>query len=173
MKADLTAQKEKYTAKVMHGYYERKINNNTKIDKQLSNYWEKKIVTSQLEENYLSAIQDQELPTKYLRNKRDRDSGKTPDCDNKCRLCTTNVEDLNHIIASCSRMSTRYYLPFRHDEVAKTLLNSHLKKFYPSKNITLSSEPEYIYKENSSEYWCNVSVKTATQVPHNTPDLEI
>ena len=43
MKADLTAQKEKYTAKVMHGYYERKINKNTKIDKQLSNYWEKKI----------------------------------------------------------------------------------------------------------------------------------
>ena len=26
----------------MHGYYERKINNNTKIDKQLSNYWKKK-----------------------------------------------------------------------------------------------------------------------------------
>ena len=35
MKADLTAQKEKYTAKVMHGYYERKINNDTKIDKHL------------------------------------------------------------------------------------------------------------------------------------------
>ena len=30
MKADLTAQKEKHTAKVMHGYYERKSNNNTK-----------------------------------------------------------------------------------------------------------------------------------------------
>ena len=38
MKADLTAQKEKYTAKVMHGYYERKINNDTQIDKHLNNY---------------------------------------------------------------------------------------------------------------------------------------
>ena len=29
MKADLTAVKEKYTAKVMHGYYEKKLNNET------------------------------------------------------------------------------------------------------------------------------------------------
>ena len=42
-------------------------------------------------------------------------------------------------------MSARYYLPLRHDEVAKTLLNSHLKNFYPSNKITLSSQPEYIY----------------------------
>ena len=42
-------------------------------------------------------------------------------------------------------MSARYYFPLRDDEVAKTLLNSYLKTFYPSKNITLSSEPEYIY----------------------------
>ena len=42
MKENLTAQKEKYTAKVMHGYYERKINNDTQIDKHLSNYWKKR-----------------------------------------------------------------------------------------------------------------------------------
>ena len=41
-------------------------------------------------------------------------------------------------------MSARYYLPFRHDEVAKAVMNSHLKKFYPSKNIILSSALEYI-----------------------------
>ena len=59
-------------------------------------------------------------------------------------------------------MSTRHYLPLRHDEVAKTLLNSHLKRFYPSKNARLSSEPEYGYKENSCD-----------KVPHNKPDLMI
>ena len=153
MKADLTAQKEKYTAKVIHGYYERKINIDTQIDKHLSNYWKKdKSVTSQ-QQDYLSTIRDQELRAKYLRYKRAQDSRKTPDCNNKCRLCTTNVEDISHVIAGCSHMSARYYLPLRHSEVAKTLLNSHLKKFYPSKNIILSSEPEYIYKENSREYW--------------------
>ena len=47
------------------------------------------------------------------------------------------------------------------------------KKFYPSKNITPASEPEYIYKENSCEYWWNVSVKTVAKVPHNKPDFMI
>ena len=79
MKADLTAQRERYTSKVMRGYYERKIANDTQIDKHLSNSWKRdKSVTSQLE-NYHSTIQDQELPTKYLKNRRARDGGKTPD----------------------------------------------------------------------------------------------
>ena len=53
MKADLTAQTERYTSKVMHGYYERKIANDTQIDKDLSNSWTKaKFVTSQLEKNH-------------------------------------------------------------------------------------------------------------------------
>ena len=119
----------------MHEYYERKVNNDTQIDKHLSNYWKKdRFVTSQ-QKDYLSTIRDQESPTKYLRYKWAR---KTPDCNNKCRLCTTNIENISHVIARCCNMSTRYYLPLRHDEVAKTLLNSHLKKSYPSKNITLS-----------------------------------
>ena len=67
MKADLAAQKESYISKVIHRYYERKIVNDTQIDKHLSNSWKKdKFVASQLE-NYYSTIQDQELPTKYLK----------------------------------------------------------------------------------------------------------
>ena len=89
----------------------------------------------------LPVIQGQELPTKYLKNKRARESGKFPDCNNKCRLCTTNLEDISHIISDCPHMSARYYLPPRHDEVAKTVLKPHLISSYPSKNIILSSEP--------------------------------
>ena len=64
MKADLTAQKEKYTVKVMHEYYERKINIDIQIDKHLSNYWKRdKFVTSQ-QQDYLSTIRDQELRAK-------------------------------------------------------------------------------------------------------------
>ena len=50
-------------------------------------------------------------------------------------------------------MSTRYYLPLRHDEVAKAVLNSHLKKFCPSKEIKFSLGPEYIYEKDHQEYW--------------------
>ena len=144
VKADLSAQKESYTSKVMHSYYERKIIDDPQIDKQLSNAWRKnKYLTSEVE-NYISVVQDQELPTKFLKNKRDRDSGKNPSCNNKCRLCINNVEDISHTVAGCSQMSARYYLPLRYVEVAKAVL----KQFCPDKQIILSSDPEYIYKEH-------------------------
>ena len=61
----------------MHGYYDCKINNNTQIDKHLNNYQKKdKSMTSELE-NYLPTIQEQKLCTKYLKNKRALDSGKS------------------------------------------------------------------------------------------------
>ena len=56
-------------------------------------------------------------------------------------------------------MSARYCLPLRHNEVANTVLNSILKKLCPDKQINLSSDPE--------------TIKTATKIPHNIPDLVI
>ena len=61
----------------MHGYYDRKIANDTQTDKHLSNLWKKnKFVTSQLD-NYHATIQDQALPTKHLKDKRARDMENT------------------------------------------------------------------------------------------------
>ena len=121
------------------------------IDRSLSFLWKKdRYVTSECE-NYLSAIQDQELPTKYLRYKRVRDKGNIPNHNNKCRLCMSSVEDIGHILAGCPQMSSRFYLPLRHDEVAKTFLYSHIKKYNPNKKITLSNESEYIYIQKNLE----------------------
>ena len=85
---------------------------------------------------YRSAIQDQELPTKYLRYKRVLGKGNIPNHNNKCRLCMSSVEDIGQILAGCPQMPSRFYLPLRHDEVAKTLLYSHIKKYSPDKKIT-------------------------------------
>ena len=52
-------------------------------------------------------------------------------------------------------------------------MNSNQKKFCPDKQIILSSDPEHIYKEHPREYWWNISIKTATKIPHNKPDLVI
>ena len=145
IKADIESQRKRYNAKVMHGYYEKKLEQDPGIDRSLSFLWKKdRYVTSECE-NYLSAIQDQELPTKYLRYKRVRDKGNIPNHNNKCRLCMSSVEDIGHILAGCPQMSSRFYLPLRHDEVAKTFLYSHIKKYNPNKKITLSNESEYIY----------------------------
>ena len=62
-------------------------------------------------EGYYSDIHDQELPTKYLKNKSGRDYGKQPTCSNKCRLCKTNKEDVEHKISEYPNMCSRSYLP--------------------------------------------------------------
>ena len=56
-------------------------------------------------------------------------------------------------------MSARCYLCHRHNEVAHTVLNSNLKKLCPDQQINLSSDTE--------------TIKTATKIPHNIPDLVI
>ena len=95
------------------------MDNNNNIDKQQSLAWTKnRFITSDLE-GYMGTITEQELPTKYIRNKRDRDSGKTPTCNNKCRLCHTAIENITHVICNCPEMSARYYLPLRHDQMGK------------------------------------------------------
>ena len=64
----------------MHSYYERKIMDDLQIDKQPSNAWRKDQYSTSELENYISVVQNQELHTKFLKNKRDRDSGKNPSC---------------------------------------------------------------------------------------------
>ena len=49
--------------------------------------------------------------------------------DNKCRLCNKEVEDVTHILLrNCSKMSPRYYLPLRHDVIAKYVYKKFRKQ---------------------------------------------
>ena len=111
----------------MHGYFNSPIKKYQKIGHKASKSWAKNQKLISHFEGYIVAIQEQEIPTKYLINKRARDAEKEPPCDNKCCLCKTNVEDFIHII-SCPFMSTRYYLPVRHDMVASRLYKEIIKK---------------------------------------------
>ena len=52
-----------------------------------------KTVSSHLK-GYLNAIHDQEILTKFLINKRQRNSGQEPTCSNRCRLCKTLLKIL-------------------------------------------------------------------------------
>ena len=69
----------------------------------------------------METITEQDLPTKYITNKRGRDSGKTPTVNNKSRLCHAAIHNVTHVICNCPKMSARYYLPLRHDRVGKIL----------------------------------------------------
>ena len=61
----------------------------------------------------------------------------------------------------------RYYLPLRHDVIVH---NAHIKENPSYQKYDLES-PEYIHKESNLEYWWNISIKTATKIPHNKSDL--
>ena len=82
-KADTKFHYEKYTSKIMHGYFNRIIEKDRKIDHTKSKSWTKNRKLTSHFEGYIAAIQDQEIPTKYLLNKRARDAGKEPPCNNK------------------------------------------------------------------------------------------
>jgi hypothetical protein len=69
-------------------------------------------------------------------------------------------------------MSSRYYLPLRHDAVARAVLTAHVKKKTGIKPV-ISNEAEFVEKHGHYEYWWNVPIKTLTRLPHNKPDLLI
>ena len=110
-----------------------------------------KQITSQFE-GYLEAIQDQEIPTKFLFHKRQIDSGQSPTTNNKCRLCKINIEDVNHIVSSCPKMLTRCYFPLQHDALAeyilKAIITNHSNERYRDLN-----EYEFVKKIGDKEYW--------------------
>ena len=91
---------------------------------------------------------------------------------NKGRLCKVHVEEVTHIISSCSKMSSRYYLPVRHDVIAKYFYETIRGKNHPECKIEYKGN-EFIDQDSGTEYWWNVAIKTAVKVRHNRPDLVI
>ena len=158
-KADQTSKRDNFVQKPLHGYFYKQMDKDDNIDTQQSLVWAKdRFITSDLE-RYMGAITEQELPTKHIRNKRECDSGKTPTCNNKRRLCYTAIEDVKHVICNCSEMSARYYLPLLHDRRGKTLHISYIRKHFPETKVEHLQEPEYIRRVKHMEYWWYISNK--------------
>ena len=164
---------DRYISKKMHGYFRKQLEKDNNIDMEKSNSRSVNKNMASHFEVYYPAIHDLELLTKYLKNKRDRDDGKQLTCDNKCRLCKTNIEDFVHIICGWPNMSSRYYVPLRHDAEAKYLFRVHIKKNNPGATFKDNREYEFVYKVNEYECWWNISIKTITKIPHNKTDVVI
>ena len=150
----------------MHGYFFKKMMSDENIDIKLNKTRAVNKTVSSHFEGYLNAIHDQEIPTKFLINKHQRDPGQEPTCNTKCRLCKNNVEDVNHIISSCPEMSIQFYLPIRHDIVAKTILKATILKENPDNKFRHQRDPEYVYKVNNRilvEYSNTSSNKSTAQ----------
>ena len=112
------------------------------------------------------------MKEKHQPSVRQRDEGKTPTISNKSRLCKTNIEVITHIISACPLMSSRYYLPLRHDPVAKAIYLEHTKK-NANTEVRFRIKNKSIEKIGDYEYWWNVPIRTNTKLPHNKSDILI
>ena len=173
--ANNEARKAAIKGKIMHGYLEREMEKKKEVDIAQSLSWPKsKCMTSHFE-GFAHAIQEQEIATKELINRRLIDAGKPTSMDSKCRLCKKATEDISHIIASCEKMSVRYYIPLRHDAVARYIWNALRRKECMARSFDKQDrfplENEFIDVWEQREYWWNVPVKTCTKVKHNRPDI--
>ena len=69
-------------------------------------------------------------------------------------------------------MFSRYYLPLRHDAIAKYVYNQHRMKLVPRYKVEYPAD-EFIHFKGNIEYWWNLSIKTAIKTNNNKPDLII
>ena len=97
----------------------------------------------------MAAVQEQEIGRKDLIIRRNKKVGlHTNNC---CRLSKNQVEDVIHITSSCSRMSSGYYFPLRHDAIAKYVYEYRMK-LAPGCKVEYPAD-EFIHSESNIEYW--------------------
>jgi hypothetical protein len=162
-----------FQEKIMHGYMFREMEKRPEVDLKASLSWFKNRSMTSTFESYATAVQEQEVASKFLMKIRHKDPVQQAKLSNKCRLCKTAVEDVSHITASCEKMATRYYLPLRHDVVARYIWNAIRRREngeQPCDNER-KLQDGFIESSGDLEYWWNVPVKTCTKVHNNRPDI--
>ena len=137
------------------------------IDMQLSFEWMKHAGLKGETEGLITAAQDQALNTRYY-SKHIIKQGST----DKCRMCNSQPETVEHIISGCQSLAVDQYLN-RHNQVAAQL---HLDI---CKHYNIAVEAHYWYQHKSewvvenelaTILW-DSPVITDRHIPCNKPDL--
>ena len=106
--------KDKWKDKAMHGKFPKYLDKDH-IDMQLSFEWMKHTGLKGETEGLITAAQDQALNTRYY-SKHIIKQGST----DKCRMCNSQPETVEHIISGCQSLAADQYLN-RHNQVAAQL----------------------------------------------------
>ena len=114
---------------------------------------------------YICAMQEQEINTRGLRKRREKDQEKKKTMNSTCRICHQAEETLFHLLCSCSVLGPTLYLNIRHNMVARIMyqeIMGHEKVIY---------KPPEITRTENKEIWWDTSVSTPGKVEHNKPDM--
>ena len=152
-----------WVEKPQHGYLMRTRKNVEDCRELATNAWLKKSTFSSHVEGYLCAVQEEEIFTNALKAKRlNEDPAKA-----NCRLCKTNKESIQHIIAACPRLSVSMYLPWRHNKVANVVYQA----IHPKADERTRQPITEVYSSNEVEIWWDTKIKTLTKLEHDRPDI--
>jgi len=160
---------DEWKSKPLHGRYPTNLYG-PETDSQLSVRYLRDGALRAETEGFMTAIQDQEVPTrnflKYI--------AKQTVPDDRCRLCQAATETIQHISSACTYLAPRQYLE-RHNKVAGILHQEICKK----ENLLNEIKPYYCYlpeavRENETVkiYW-DTDIITDRMVEHNRPDILI
>jgi hypothetical protein len=140
------------------------------INIQASHAWLKKSNIHPETEGFIFAIQDRVINTRnYKKHICDLQSN-----IDKCRICGTEGETIEHIISSCTVLAQSEYKK-RHDIFAKIIHMNLAVKF----NLLKDTQPHYIYKPESClendnyKLYFDRTVLTDIHIQHNRPDIII
>ena len=106
--------RDKWKEKAMHGKFPNYLDNDH-VDVELSFKWMKHTALKGETEGLITAAQDQALNTRYY-SKHIIKQGTT----DRCRMCHTHPETVEHIISGCQTLAADQYLN-RHNQVAAQL----------------------------------------------------
>ena len=74
---------------------------------------------------------------------------------------------IQHVIASCPRLSAAMYLPLRHNKVANIIYQNLI-----TKSTNADRQPiQEVYTDDNKEIWCDTKIDTLTTCKHNKPDI--
>ena len=87
-------------------------------------------------------------------------------------MCGKVEENIYHVVAACSYLSSNLYLSARHNPIAKVVYNEITSKIKTSTKQA-NRMPSQITKIDHLEIWWDYKVSTMNKVPHNQPDMVI
>ena len=115
--------KDHWQAKAQHGYMFKKTWEKESMNVNTANMWLKKGKLPSHAEGFLFAVQEQEIDTKALRQQRqrERDQNVKRSMESQCRMCGKAEQNIYHVVAACSYLSSNLYLNAHHNPIAKVV----------------------------------------------------
>ena len=157
--------KKTWAEKPLHGQFVKRISK-PNISKTLTHNWLKSSGLKAETEGLIIAAQDQSLPTKNYQ----AHVSKTIK-DDKCRICKTKPETIDHLISGCSTIAATEYLE-RHNKIGRYIHWKICKEFnIPVTDQWYKHTPADVVENESTTVLWDFSIHTDREIRANRPDI--